>query len=226
MKVLHRIDDVYACRPDLMRVLACCERYDVPAILGVIPKRLTADMAIYLAMRQRFAVYQHGHEHRSWSTSGRKDEFPATRDAADIEIGIRTGRQLVETAIGRPVNGYIPPWNTASAPLVKVLIALGFTHVSANHSASIPAPLIHRPCHVDALESYAPVKARSAEGLIRHVETEVQSGEPVVCIVHHIKDLGEQGMRDAEAVIAWSRAHRMPDDAWRVFAGQVPTSAA
>jgi hypothetical protein len=223
--IFHRVDDVYACRPDLMRILAAFEHWNLTAIVAVIPKRLTAEMAVFLAARPQFLVYQHGHEHRNHALAGRKDEFPSSRDLSDVVTIVATGRKLIERAVGRPINGYVPPWNTASTVLVEALIQLRFTHVSANRSAAIPSPLVHRPYAVDTLESYAPVRVRPAAETIEHLEAARQCGA-TAGVVHHIKDLGEQGMRDVEAVIAWSSAHRMPDEVWRTFAGQVPTSAA
>jgi hypothetical protein len=225
MPIFHRIDDIYACRPDLMQILALFERLGLPAILGVIPKRLTPEMSAYLAQRHQFLIYQHGQEHKNYAASGRKDEFPASRTFDDILANVATGRRSIEAAIGRPVNGYIPPWNTASVPLIKAITQLGFTHVSANRSAVIPAPLAHLPCAVDTLESYTPVRVRSSADTIDQLRGARQDGD-VTGVVHHIKNLGETGMREVEAVITWSSPHRMSDEAWRPFAGQLPTNAA
>ena len=68
MFVFHRIDDVYAQRHDLMRILALFERLDIPAILGVIPARLTAEMDAYLAVRPLFTVFQHGVAHKNYAS--------------------------------------------------------------------------------------------------------------------------------------------------------------
>jgi hypothetical protein len=223
--VFHRIDDVYACRPDLMRILAGCERLGLAALLAVIPRRLTPEMAGYLSSRPQFAIYQHGSEHKSNALSGRKDEFPSSREFADIVTGVATGRALIEAAIGRPVNGYVPPWNTASPPLLKALTLLGFTHISANRSAVIPDTLVHRPFMVDTLESYTPIRVQAAEVTIAQIEAKGRQGR-AVGVVHHIKDLGEPGLQAIETVMNWSVSRRMPHAEWRAFVGQVPTSAA
>ena len=157
-------------------------------------------------------------------------EFPESRAYADIVSGIKTGRSLIEAAIGRPINGYVPPWNTASPSVLKALTTLGFTHISASRSAVIHADLVNRSATIDTLESYAPVRVQAADTTIALIQAAGRRAdgkrEHAVGVMHHIKDLGDAGLQTIEQVVAWSVDHRIADSAWRDFVGQGPTSAA
>jgi hypothetical protein len=220
MFVFHRVDDVYACRPDLMRILAAMEAAAVPAILGVIPQRLTAEMADYLRARPQFAVYQHGVEHKSHAQHGSKDEFPATRPRADVARLLAEGRTRIATAIGRPVTGYIPPWNITARPTYEILAEQGFTHVSCKGTAHRDFKFKEVPAAIDTLTNYAPLVARTP-GEIQSLITAERQRTPraPIGVIYHIKDLGEPAMAGLETVIADTAAMAPAAEAWREFAG-------
>ena len=218
MFVFHRIDDVYAQRHDLMRILALFERLDIPAILGVIPARLTAEMAAYLAVRPLFTVFQHGVAHKNYAATGRKDEFPDTRPVDDVARLVADGRRRLEDGIGRLVTGYIPPWNTASASLLSALATLDFTHISAGRSAVVLGALKTLPIALDSLDSYAPPTAKPATATIAELEVALPNRSPVG-IVYHIKDLSKADMVEIESVIRWSARHAPMPRPWSQFVG-------
>ena len=118
MFVFHRIDDVYAKRPDLLRILAVFERLELPVMLGVIPLRVTSDMAAYLSVRSLFTVFQHGASHKNLHARWPQGRVPATRPDDETLRLVAEGRRRLEDDIGRVVSGYIPPWNTVSAGLL------------------------------------------------------------------------------------------------------------
>lgn len=218
MFVFHRIDDVYAKRLDLMRILTLFERLDLPVILGVIPSRVTSEMASYLSVRSLFTVYQHGASHKNHSVDGRKDEFPVTRPDEETLRLIAEGRRRLEDDIGRVVSGYIPPWNTVSDGLLRALTTLNFTHLSAGRSTPAASQLQVLPVSVDTLASYAPPTAKAAAVTIADIER-VLPRQKTVGVVYHIKDLPESGMAEIEAVMRWSQRHAPPPAKWRAFAG-------
>lgn len=218
MFVFHRIDDVYATRLDLMRVLALFERLELPVILGVIPARLTREMANHLAVRPMFTIFQHGVAHKNYVADGRKDEFPTSRPDDDTRQQIAEGRRRLEDDIGRLVSGYIPPWNTVSDGLLRALAALNFTHISAGRSAFPAGPLQTLPIAVDPLSSYAPPTARPATSTIADIET-VLPRQKSVGVIYHIKDLPDAGLAEFETVIRWSQRHVPPPTTWRMFVG-------
>jgi hypothetical protein len=220
MFVFHRVDDVYACRLDLMRILGALETARVPALLGVIPQRLTAEMADYLRARPQFAVYQHGVEHKSHAQSGSKDEFPATRPRADVARLIAEGRARIAAGIGRPVAGYIPPWNITARQTFEILAEQGFTHVSCKGSAHQDLKFKELPAAIDTLSNYAPLVARTP-GEIHSLITAERQRAPLtpIGLVYHIKDLGEVAMAGLETVIADTAAMAPTAEAWLEFAG-------
>ncbi len=220
MFVFHRIDDVYACRPDLMRILAAFERTCVPVILGVIPRRLTAEMAVYLAERPLFAIYQHGVEHKSYAASGSKDEFPDTREPAEVARLIVEGRTQIEVAIRRKVAGYIPPWNVTARSTLDILAAQGFTHVSAKRAYGADVKLTSLPVVIDTLSNYAPPTARPAQAIIALIaDARKHRPRTPVGLVYHIKDLDEPQLAELELLIELTAPMAPSPDVWRVFAG-------
>jgi Uncharacterized protein conserved in bacteria (DUF2334) len=220
MFVFHRIDDVYACRPDLMRILATFERMRVPVILGVIPRRLTTEMSTYLSERPLFAIFQHGVEHKNHALSGSKDEFPDTREPVEVARLIAEGRAQLESAIGRRVTGYIPPWNVTARSTLEILAAQGFTHVSAKRAYGAHVKLTSLPISIDTLSNYAPPTARSAQEIIALIAAvQKQSPRTPVGLVYHIKDLSEPQMADLELMIEQTAPLAPAPEAWRGFTG-------
>lgn len=220
MFVFHRIDDVYACRPDLMQVLAATESAGVPTILGVIPQRLTAEMAAYLSARPHFVIYQHGVDHKSRAVSGSKDEFPATRDRSDVAASLAEGHAALVRAVGRPVHGYIPPWNVTAPATLEILATLGFTHISAKRTYGPGVRLAALPIAVDTLSSYAPPTARSADAVMQLIAQERRRAPAVpVGLVYHIKDLPDDQLAGIVQVIERSAAFVPPASVWGPFAG-------
>jgi peptidoglycan/xylan/chitin deacetylase (PgdA/CDA1 family) len=192
MFVFHRIDDVYATRPDLMRILAAFERHQVPVILGVIPRRLTSEMALYLAARPLFAIYQHGVEHKSYAGPEAKDEFPESRARTEVATLLAEGRARLESSIGRRVTGYIPPWNLTAPATLEILAAQGFTHVSAKRTYGHGVRLASLPIAIDTLSSYAPPRARSCDEILALIGGEQRKAPRApVGLVYHIKDLSD-----------------------------------
>jgi hypothetical protein len=220
MFVFHRVDDVYACRPDLMRILAAMETARVPALLGVIPQRLTAEMAAYLRARPQFAVYQHGVEHKSHAVSGSKDEFPATRPRADVARLLAEGRMRIATGIGRAVTGYIPPWNITARQTYEVLAEQSFTHVSCKGTAHRDFKFNELLAVIDTLASYAPLVTRTPGEIRSLIAAERQRApQTPIGLIYHIKDLGEPAMAGLETVVADTAAMAPTAEAWRAFAG-------
>jgi hypothetical protein len=220
MFVFHRVDDVYACRPDLMRILAAMEAARVPAILGVIPQRLTTEMADYLRDRPTFAIYQHGVEHKNHAVSGGKDEFPATRPRAEVAALVADGHTRLQTAIGRRVTGYIPPWNVTAQPTLEILIAQGFTHISAKRAHGADVKLASLPVTIDTLSNYAPPTARAPAEIQALITAErKRAPKTPIGLVYHIKDLSGAELAGLETLIAATAAMVPHPEVWQSFAG-------
>jgi peptidoglycan/xylan/chitin deacetylase (PgdA/CDA1 family) len=205
MFLFHRIDDVYACRPDLMAVLDAFVRARVMVIVGVIPRRLTAEMGAYLAAHPGIVVYQHGLEHKSYARhelgETDRDEFPGSRSRADVTAALTEGRALIEAAVGRPVTGYIPPWNATAVQTLDVLAELGFTCISTRRRHIAHLQLAALPVTVDTLSGYTPPKARTAAEIATLVATDRNARHPT-SLVYHIKDLRPQDLDGYARVIA------------------------
>jgi peptidoglycan/xylan/chitin deacetylase (PgdA/CDA1 family) len=220
MFLFHRIDDVYACRPDLMAVLDTFVRAHVPVIVGVIPRRLTADMGAYLAANPGIIVYQHGLEHKSYAQpelgETDRDEFPASRTRADVKAALLASRALIETAVQRPVTGYIQPWNATAAQTLDVLAELGFTSVSTRRRHTVHPRLAALPVTVDTLSGYTPPKARPAAEIAALIAADRNARQPTG-LVYHIKDLRPEDLDGYAHVIAQTASQVATPDTLAAF---------
>lgn len=125
------------------RVLDALEQRGLAYHLGIVPTLLTGELAARLNALRRMIPVVHGYDHgqachtprllaagdllNQHSTVGTFDEF-AGLDAATITYRLAEGRRLLETALGRPVTGYIPPCNRAGRATGQALVAAGYTH--------------------------------------------------------------------------------------------------
>lgn len=148
---LVRIDDyptgvrpVPASMAPIHDVLAVFDGHRVPYVLGIAPALLTPDMFAALAAMTALVPAVHGYDHSNpryakklidagdpfneRGTVGRFNEFDGC-DKDDILHKLTWGRQVLETALGRPVRDYIPPCNVTDRLTGEALIAAGFERV-------------------------------------------------------------------------------------------------
>jgi predicted deacetylase len=81
------------------------------------------------------SVHQHGWTHANHEPTGRKSEFGLSRGAAAQARDIGQGRRLLAERLGRPPTPiFVPPWNRCTDVTVLLLLRLGLTVLSADHS--------------------------------------------------------------------------------------------
>ena len=143
MRIFFRNDDVDDDEPQLRRLLRLFRERNTPINLGVIPGRLTAECAEFLAGAVDAApalleLNQHGWLHQNHEREGRKCEFGASRNYAEQLADVMRGRARMTDAFGPkwfPV--FIPPWNRCTEETLRAIDHLGFRALSAKQGSSV-----------------------------------------------------------------------------------------
>jgi peptidoglycan/xylan/chitin deacetylase (PgdA/CDA1 family) len=105
---------------------------DVPLALAVIPARAEPDLGAALAPKSQVAVLQHGWRHANHGDSGKKSEFPASRDAEQVAAELIAGAERLKALFGdRFVPILAPPWNRFDAGFLPLLAPAGIAALSA-----------------------------------------------------------------------------------------------
>jgi hypothetical protein len=123
------------------RVLTAFEERSLPYCLGIVPGILNDAMFEFLSQLRCMTPAQHGYDHAYPRMSARllRKRDPWNERASvgafnefrfqlygSIERKLRTGKQLLEARLGKPVTTYIPPCNLCDRSTAKALAALGF----------------------------------------------------------------------------------------------------
>ncbi|HEX6442346.1 MAG TPA: polysaccharide deacetylase family protein [Stellaceae bacterium] len=124
-----RDDDAIAATPQLEALLRLVG--DVPVALAVIPALVESDLADALLSRPYVAVLQHGWSHTNHHALGKKSEFPASRNAAEVATELRAGANRLRALFGsRFVPILAPPWNRFAPEFVPLLAPAGILALS------------------------------------------------------------------------------------------------
>jgi peptidoglycan/xylan/chitin deacetylase (PgdA/CDA1 family) len=129
-----RDDDAVAVTPQLDSLLQLVG--DVPLALAAIPAFLEHSLADALRTRPNVAVLQHGWSHLNHQPVGKKSEFPASRDAAEVGAELRAGAARLRDLFGsRFVPILAPPWNRFAAEFLPLLAPAGLAALSGMASS-------------------------------------------------------------------------------------------
>ncbi len=158
LRIFIRDDDAGWHDESLKRLVELCDREEATLDLAVIPTAISVGMGTWLADRigARLRCHQHGYQHVSHATAGRKCEFGIERDADLQRSDLRRGwALLLQLLQGRVDEIFTPPWNRCSQPTVDALNELGFLALSRDVGA---APLRlgalqSLPVHIDWMKS-------------------------------------------------------------------------
>jgi hypothetical protein len=128
-----RDDDAVADSPALAQLL---ELGRSGLALAVIPDGLTGSLAPALAHYPHAFVLQHGFSHRNRAEpGGKKNEFPDSRDPAEIDAELAAGQRRLRQAFGaRFLAVLTPPWNRLGDRTPARLAGLGFKGLSRYQS--------------------------------------------------------------------------------------------
>ena len=172
----------------LFLLLRCFETHGLPVDVAVIPKTLTESLATRLSRCPGpVHLHQHGYQHLSYQTEGRKCEFGDQRTAAmqrhDIAEGDRVLREMLGTRI-EPI--FTPPWNRCTLDTARCLADLGFQVLSCESRAPRfnVEGLSEVPVTIDWFARSRGVRL-SLQELGDSIKAGVQSGGPVGIMFHH-----------------------------------------
>ena len=154
LRIFIRDDDAGWHDESLKRLVELCDREETTLDLAVIPTALSVGTGVWLASRigSRLRCHQHGFQHVSHATTGRKCEFGVERSLELQRSDLRRGwALLLQLLQGRVDEIFTPPWNRCSQSTVDALNELGFLALSRDAGA---APLRlgelrSLPVHVD-----------------------------------------------------------------------------
>jgi len=183
LNLFHRLDDVAGVNRNQIAVMETLHELGLHALLAAIPDSLTAAMSAEIARFPDCEVFQHGVGHINRGADLR-DEFPATLDRRVQRRLLRDGKHRLEQLLGRPVVGYVPPWNYVSPTTLHVLGELGFHYLSAHVRHRFETPLVQINVSVNVFSQYHPVKVLGRDELKLRVEQACRHYCPVGILYH------------------------------------------
>jgi hypothetical protein len=148
-----RDDDAVAPTPQLEALVELAA--DIPLGLAVIPALARSELADALDDASRVAVLQHGWCHANHGGGGKKSEFPADRQPAEVACELRAGRERLSALFGdRFVPVLAPPWNRFAPEFDALLREAGLLGVSdlAGHREIPPTGIAALDVHLDLVD--------------------------------------------------------------------------
>jgi hypothetical protein len=124
-----RDDDAVAATPQLDVLLRLAE--GVPLGLAVIPGLVEPSLPAALEAKPDVIVLQHGWHHANHAERGKKSEFPAGRNPADVAADLVAGAARLTSLFGpRFVPILVPPWNRFAGEFLPLLRPAGIAGIS------------------------------------------------------------------------------------------------
>lgn len=99
-------------------------------LLGVIPKRCTAEDILFLRNETDCVIGMHGIEHNEQQLNVHQNEFPVYLSKQNVRDRLAEAKQALEAGIGRPSRIYMPPRNLIDQRTASVLNGL-FDHYTS-----------------------------------------------------------------------------------------------
>jgi hypothetical protein len=128
-----RDDDAVVPSKALDRLLAVCDRYEVPLVLAVIPEPTGNELALHLRGNTLVSVAVHGWRHANYApATEKKQELGKHRPALESVAELACGLSKLSALHGdRLLPILVPPWNRIDASLVPSVSGAGFRAISA-----------------------------------------------------------------------------------------------
>lgn len=181
-RIFFRFDDIGPAHRKSFAFIQLMDSLERPYILAVIPDALSWWTKRLLRKNRHAIVFQHGRDHKSRSGKATPDELPDELGYQAIASKIRDGRKSLEDALGRPVAGYVPPWNRVSEVALRVLEDQGFRALSADSFFSTSLRQI--PVSIDVYSAYRPVTVRSNASIETQMGEQMRRNELTGIVLH------------------------------------------
>jgi hypothetical protein len=182
ISVVLRYDDYTARSPLALEreLLAGVERLGSSVIVGVVPfwreanppengtaglSREKIELLADYAARGIAELAVHGYRHLDQALPGAKSEFAGVPSEVQAHW-VREAKHAVETAFGRPVAIFVPPWNRHDEHTVAALEAAGYGVLSSSQTQPVlaDAALSYLPGTVYPQDFAATIDALRADG--------------------------------------------------------------
>lgn len=190
--IFFRADDIGIPSRQFQQLIACFQKHKLPLCLATVPtwlnqKRLDELRLLTGTNNSQWCWHQHGHTHRNFEQSGKKQEFGPSRSMEEITDSLIKGKQRLQYLLGAdffPV--FTPPWNRCSSETLKALSDLHFQAVSRSKGArpKTPPGLADFQVNADLHTRKEHLPRTSLTNLLTEIETSLSSG---LCgiMIHH-----------------------------------------
>lgn len=182
-----RDDDATGPTAALDRLLAICERSQVPVVLAVIPEPTGKPLAERLKEAEGVSVAVHGWAHRNHAAPGeKKQELGPHRSSEAVLAELREGLAKLEGLHGdRAIPMLVPPWNRIDPDLLPALGGIGFGALSAFGPAR-RAPIRMVNSNVDLMDWHGTRGCLDHAVLIEAIVARLDTDEPIGILAHHL----------------------------------------
>lgn len=153
-RLFYRIDDIGEEATCDIEIIETLEALRVPYILAIIPLRLSDQMMARVRNLNYSEIFQHGFAHTNASLNTSSDEFPCSTVYARKQLA--EGKAHLENRLGRPINGYTPPWNNTSEPILRLLQEIGFRWFSGHVRHVYRTTMLQLNVSIDPVTQYRP----------------------------------------------------------------------
>ncbi|MFO0993907.1 MAG: polysaccharide deacetylase family protein [Hyphomicrobiales bacterium] len=190
-----RDDDAIAPSKALDRLLALCDRYQVPAVLAVIPEPTGEELSRRLNDVDLASVAVHGWRHANYAAADeKKQELGKHRPVADIVDELSRGLSKLFALHGeKSLPMLVPPWNRMIPALLSPISRAGFRAVSsfadalADHQTPELAVINTQLDIIDWSTRRGGDPAELAKLFVRELQKSREAGGyPVGVLTHHL----------------------------------------
>lgn len=193
--VFLRDDDVWIDDDVFLELAALFKMQGIPVIYGVIPMRLTEQMARVLREAKErdpglLDIVQHGYAHQNYALPGEgKYEFGPLRTYAQQYEDIACGIKIMRRFFGRTLTpGFIPPFHADDINTIKAIEALKIPLYSARKQVVWPRKkFVDFPAQVylNGYERDGTLRALDFRGLLSKIEEIVVPGKVNGMVYRH-----------------------------------------
>jgi predicted deacetylase len=208
-----RDDDARGPTPQLDRLLALSEQYDIPLTLAVIPSAESKELARRIRGVRGIATVQHGIDHinRAKANERGAQEMAAEWDAQEIAARLETTARYLR-CIPNSYPLFVPPWHAVHPCLETALRTVGFKGWSLDQNIQRIGELVRIDTHVEVLRWKGGARFRGEGRFMRRLIRLARErrrarrwSEPIGILTHHLEQ-DEASWRFLERFIASTKA--------------------
>lgn len=191
-KVFFRADDIHEADPGFTRLARIFSARRAPLSMAVVPAWITPEkvsglLSVCKGAPDLWCFHQHGFDHENRALSGKKAEFPDSRDQEAIRTDLARGRERMEALFPERFDPvFTPPWNRLGEKGLVCLRELGFSAVSRSFGSHPDPPpgLPDFPVQVDLHTRKETDPGQAAAALFRELDEGLERG---LCgiMIHH-----------------------------------------